>query len=325
MAGQDFTVSIVGNVTGFDVAPINNLSNALRQLPSATNPAVSSGQQLTNTFNQTGTSASQLNNPLNTVKTSTAATGQQFNTTGTSAKGLQQTLTPLGSGFGQVATGSNTANQSLNPLKQNLQQTATQSKATQEASIGLGEKIALMGGFITTTVGHVFGLIEGITGLETAQITAERAQLRANTTLVSAEKAQDNYNKMVAKFGPESHQAQLALANLENKNEANRLATEKSEIANKKLQESYVSFGLEVINTAGELATMGSTISILIGKLGLHAGAAALSADASAVEGVAAGESAIGLGAQADAAEASAVGWDECRDCWRCRSSAREP
>jgi hypothetical protein len=311
MAGQDFTVSIVGTVTGFDVAPINNLSNALRQLPSATNPAVTSGQQLSNTFNQTGTSASQLNNPLNTVKVSTAATGQQFTTTGTSARGLQQTLTPLGSGFGQVATGSNSANQALNPLQQNLQQTAVHSKTTEQASISLGEKIALMGGFITTTVGHVFGLIEGLTGLESAQVTADKAQQRVNTTLLTAEKAQDNYNKIVDKFGPSSKQAQEALANLQNKNEANRIATEKSEIANKKLQESYVSFGLEVINTVGELATMGSTISILLGKLGLKTVAMEADTAASTINVAASGEAAIAMEGEGAAASTASVGIGE--------------
>lgn len=311
MAGQDFTVSIVGNVTGFDVAPINNLSNALRQLPPATNPAVTSGQQLTNTFNQTGQSASQLNSPLNTVKTSTAATGQQFTTTGTNAKGLQQTLTPLGAGFGQVSTGSNATTQTLNQLVGSLQTTTGKSKETEAGSVSLGEKIALMGGFITTTVGHVFGLIEGFTGLETAQLSAERMQLRVNITQVAAEKAQDNYNKVVKQFGPESHQAEIALANLQNKNEANRLATEKSEIAQKKLQEAYVSFGLEVVNTVGELATMGSTISILLTKMGLKTAATTIDTDAQIANYLAAKSMTVGLSEEELAAQGAAGGIGE--------------
>lgn len=311
MAGQDFTVSIVGNVTGFDVAPINNLSNALKQLPPATNPAVTSGQQLTNTFNQTGQSASQLNSPLNTVKTSTAATGQQFTTTGTSARGLQQTLTPLGSGFGQVGTSATGTKGNLDQLVTSLQTTGDHSKTTEQSSVSLGEKIALMGGFITTTVGHIFGLIEGFTGLETAQLTAERAQVRVNTTMLTAEKAQDNYNKMVARFGPDSRQAQEALTNLQNKNELNRLATEKSEIAQKKLQEAYVSFGLEIVNTVGELATMGSTISILLTKMGLKTAATTIDTDAQIANYLAAKSMTVGLSEEELAAQGAAGGIGE--------------
>lgn len=311
MAGQDFTVSIVGNVTGFDVAPINNLSNALRQLPPATNPAVTSGQQLTNTFNQTGGAAGQLNAPLNTVKTSTAAAGQQFTTTGTSARGLQQTLTPLGSGFGQVGTSATGTKGNLDQLVASLQTTGDHSKTTEQSSVSLGEKIALMGGFITTTVGHIFGLIEGFTGLETAQLTAERAQVRVNTTMLTAEKAQDNYNKMVAKFGPDSRQAQEALTNLQNKNELNRLATEKSEIAQKKLQEAYVSFGLEIVNTVGELATMGSTISILLTKMGLKTAATTIDTDAQIANYLAAKSMTVGLSEEELAAQGAAGGIGE--------------
>lgn len=311
MAGQDFTVSIVGTVTGFDVAPINNLNNALKQIPGATNPAVSSGQQLSNTFNQTGASATNLNNPLNTVKASATATGQSFTTTGTNARGLQSTLTPLGAGFGQVGTSATGTKGNLDQLVASLQTTGQHSRTTEQSSISLGEKIALMGGFVTTTAGHIFGLIEGFTGLEAAQLAADRAQQKVNTSALTAEKAQDNYNKVVAKFGPDSKQAQEALANLENKQNANRLAVEKNELSQKRLTEAYVSFGMEVINTVGELATLGGTISILATKLGLKTAVTTADTDANIANYLSAKGMEVGLTEEEIAAQNAALGIGE--------------
>jgi len=338
MAGTDFTTTITGNVTGFDVGPINNLSNALKTVPSAAQSASSSTGQLGTTFQQTSSGGTQLNSSLNQVTSSSNQTtgsvrgltsgmsplsGILANTTnntrgltgafagaGTSATQFHGSTAPLPGALNQVATGGLNVTNMLQPLNSNLQATSQTQKATQETTIGLGEKIALMGGFITTTIGHVFGLIEGMTGLEAAQVTADRAQQRVNTSLLTAEKAQDNYNKMVNKFGPDSRQAQEALANLNNKQEANRIATEKSEIAQKKLQEAYVSFALEVVNTIGELATMGSTVSILATKIGIKTAATVVDTEANIAAGTSAAGAAAALEAEGVAAGNAGKGMD---------------
>lgn len=311
MAGQDFTVAIVGTVTGFDVAPINNLTNSLKQIPGATNPAVSSGQQLSNTFNQTGSAANSLNAPINTVKASTTGVGQSFTTTGTSARGLQSTLTPLGTGFGQVGTSATGTKGNLDQLIASLQTTGQKNQEVEGTTVSFGEKIALMGGFITTTIGTVFGLVEGLTGLEASQLAADRAQQRVNTSELAAQKAQDAYNKAVRQFGPDSRQAQEALVNMENKNNAVRLAEEKNEIQQKKLQEAYVSFGTEVISAAGELATFGGTISVLIGKLGLKTAVTTADTDANIANYLSAKQMEVGLTEEEIAAQGAATGFGE--------------
>jgi hypothetical protein len=363
VAGNDFIVNITGNVTGFDVAPINNLNNAIKTLPPSTQTAAAGGQQLANSFNQTAGSASSLNGPLNTVRATTQTTGQTFSQggalatafgsnlqrTGSAAGSLVSPLnlvrtttqatgqgftasgalannyggvlvgtagkaqqlvgshSALGNSFGPVQGGLTSTNTLLQNHSTQLTNAATKSQETGTETIGLGEKIGLLGGFITTTIGTVFGLVEGFTGLEAAQVAADRAQQRVNTSALAAQKAQDAYNKVVAKFGPDSLQAQEALANLKNKNEANEIAEARASVTQSRLNEAYVSFGTEVITVAGELAQMGSTVSILIGKLGGHAAAAAASAEASTAEGIAAGEAAIGVGAEGAAADAAKV------------------
>ena len=306
MAGQDFQVSITGTVTGFDVAPITNMNNALKQVPPAAQQASTAGQglntslaQVTNTSRATGTQFQATGSLAN-------AFGNNINTARGSAQQMVGTNGALGTSFGGVASGGLNANNTLNQLGTGLNNTTTATGGTERSSISLGQKIALMGGFITSSVGSVFGLIEGFTGLEAAQVAADRAQQRVNTSSLAAEKAQDLYNKQVDKFGPASRQAQEALANLQNKNEANRIAEERSQVTQSKLNEAYVSFGLEVVTVAGEMAQMGSTVSILVGKLGTHAAAAAISADASAAEGIAAGEAGLGLDVEALAADNAA-------------------
>lgn len=308
MAGQDFTVSIVGNVTGFDVAPVNNLSTSLKTIPPAANQAASAGQQLSGSLNQVSTTSRTTGSSFQATGAMANAFGSNINTASGSARTMVGANSALGGSFGTVASGGLSANNALVPLGQNLQQTATHANTTQQASIGLGEKIALMGGFITTAVGSVLGLIEGFTGLEAAQVAADRAQQRVNTSELAAEKAQDNYNKVVRQFGPESKQAQEALANLTNKQEANRIAEERSEVTAKKLQEAYVSYALEIVSTVGELATMGSTVSILIGKLGLKTAATVADTEANVVNGASSAEAAIGLGAEGVAATDAAIG-----------------
>ena len=325
MAGNDFLVNIVGNVTGFDVAPINNLNNSLKQLPPTTQQAASAGQQLSSSFNTTAGSANSLNSPLNQVSTTTQATGQHFTATGALANNFGTTLvgtsgkaqqlvgsnSALGNSFAPVQGGLNGTNTLLAQNADALTNTSTKSEQTSTSTISLGEKIGLLGGFITSTIGTVFGLVEGLTGLEAAQVAADRAQQRVNTSALAAEKAQDAYNKIVAKFGPDSKQAQEALANLENKTEANRIAQDRAEVSQKKLTEGYVSFGIEVISAAGELVQMGSTISILIGRLGLHAAATTLSTEANVAMGASGGIAAAGEAAEADAALAAGVANEE--------------
>ena len=311
MAGQDFTVSIVGTVTGFDVAPVNNLSNSLKTIPPAAQQAATAGQSLSSSMTQVGTTTRATGSQFQATGSLANAFGSNINTARGSAQQLVGTNSALGSSFGSVTQGGLSANNTLLPLQQNLQKTTTQSKATEESSISLGEKIALMGGFITTTVGHIFGLIEGFTGLEAAQVAADRAQQRVNTSELAAEKAQDAYNKVVAKFGPESKQAQEALVNMQNKQEANRIAEERAEVTSKKLQEAYVSFGLEIINTVGEMATMGSTISILVGKLGLKTAATVVDTDANIANGASGDVAAAGFAAEALGAEGAAVATGE--------------
>jgi hypothetical protein len=364
VAGSDFIVNITGNVTGFDVAPITNLNNAIKQLPPSTQSAAAGGQQLSSSLNTTAGSANSLTGPLNTVRTSAQTTGQSFGSAGPLANAFGANLTRTGSAagglinplnlvrtttqatgqgftasgalannYGTVLVGTSGKAQQLvgahgalgnsfSPVQGGLTSTntllqthstalgtaSTKSQETQQSTIGLGEKIGLLGGFITTTVGTVFGLVEGFTGLEAAQVAADRAQQRVNTSTLAAQKAQDAYSKQVIKFGPDSRQAQEALINIQNKQEAVRIAQDRANVTQSRLNEAYVSFGSEVITVAGELAQMGSTVAILVGKLGGHAAAAALSADASAAEGIAAGEAAIGLDAEGFAAGNSAKG-----------------
>jgi hypothetical protein len=313
MAGTDFTTTITGTVTGFDVSPITNMNNALRSVPPAAASASQAGSSLSTSLNQVGTTTKATGATFQGTGALAGAFGGTLVKTSGNAQQLVGAHSALGSSFAPVQGGLSTVNTLLPTYGTNLGTTAAKSQQTEQSSISLGEKIGLMAGFITTTIGSIGGLIEGFTGLEAAQVAADRAQQRVNTSALAAQKAQDQYNIQVQKFGPSSRQATEALTNFNNKTEAARIAEERASVTQNRLNESYLNFGLEVITVGGELAQMGSTVSILVGKLGGHAAAAALSAEASTAEGVAAGEAAIGLNAEGAAAAKSAEGTDVAR------------
>lgn len=313
MAGTDFTTTITGTVTGFDVSPITNMNNALRSVPAAASTATQAGNSLNTSLNQVTTTSRATGSQFQATGSLASAFGNNINTARASSQQMVGTNSALGTSFGSVAQGGLSASNTLIPLNTNLQQTAQQSKTTEGSTVSLGEKIGLMAGFVTTTIGSIGGLIEGFTGLEAAQVAADRAQQRVNVSALAAQKAQDAYSLAVKKFGPDSLQAQEAMTNLTNKQEANRIAQDRAEVTQNRLNESYLNFGLEVITVAGELAQMGSTVSILVGKIGLKTAATiadtesntanAISADAAAVsleaEGAASATAGDGMGAAA--------------------------
>jgi len=148
-----------------------------------------------------------------------------------------------------------------------------------------------MGGFMASTAGSVAGLVTGFFSLEAAQVAVDRAQLRVNTSTLQVQKAQDAYSKAVAKFGPDSRQAQEALSNLHNKSEALGIAQERLTVTQDRQREAWMSLGIQLITVGGSFAQMGSTLSVLGGKLAGTTAAADLTA-----------ASEVRLGASADAA-----------------------
>lgn len=310
MAGTDFTTTITGTVTGFDVSPITNMNNALRAVPAAANQASQAGNGLNTSLTQVGTTTRATGTQFQATGSIANAFGSNINTARGSAQQMVGTNSALGTSFGSVAQGGLSASNTLVPLNTNLQQTAQQSKNTEGSTISLGEKIGLMAGFITTTIGSIGGLIEGFTGLEAAQVAADRAQQRVNTSGLAAEKAQDAYNKVVRQFGPDSRQAQEALVNLHNKQEANSIAQDRAQVTQSRLNEAYLNFGLEVITVAGELAQMGSTLSILTTKLGIKTAAVVVDSDANAANAISAEAAALGMNAEGAAAGKAAGATD---------------
>jgi hypothetical protein len=167
-----------------------------------------------------------------------------------------------------------------------------------------------MAGFVTTTIGSIGGLIEGFTGLEASQVAASRAEDRVNTSTFAAQKAQEAYNTAVQKFGPNSLQAQDALTNLHNKQNALETSQERAQVTQSRLNEAYLNFGLEVITVAGELAQMGSTVSILVGKLGIKTAATIADTESNAANAISAEAAAASLETEGAAAGTSAEGTD---------------
>jgi len=266
-------------------------------------------QQLQSQFGATGSAASSSQGGLNSFSNSATQSGSAAKGTtsaitpltgalggaGTAAKSTQGAMGPLGQSFGGVATGGINANNALVPLQGSMQK-------TEGSSVSLGQKIGLMGGFMASTAGSVAGLVTGYFALQAAQVAVDRAQLRVNTSALAVTHAQDAYNKAIAKFGPDSHEAIVAHTNLINKIEANRVSTERLAVTQDRSREAWISMGISLITVGGSFAQMGSTLSILGGKLAGTAGAAGVAATAETALG-AAGE--VGAAGQSSLSAAS--------------------
>jgi len=288
---QQIQLIVTANTSGA-TGPLTQLKTQLGQLPSATGQATTGFTGLTSNLGATGNAARATGGSVQPLTGALAGAG-------TAAKTTNQSLSPLSTSLGTVAKGGITTNNALVPL----QGTMTQTSAT---SISLGQKMGVMGGFIASTAGSVVGLVSGFFSLAAAQVAVDRAQQRVNTSAYQVTKAQEAYNTAVQKFGPASQQAHDALTNLENKQNALKIAQDRLTVTTDHQKESWMNLGIQLVTVGGSFAQMGSTISILGSKL---AGTAAVAATTGAAEvelSATSNAAAEGLTAEAAAAQGAA-------------------
>ena len=246
-----------------------------------TNAAITSGVgpliQLGVGFQTAGTNSTAFGTDLSTLDTAASTTNQEMLTMNTT----MSELGPIFAGAGtetqafsgalgsmnteaQAATGGLT---NINTVTNETTAATTEMSTAQEtaktSTSCLGVQVATLGGLFVGAASSIFGLVRGLDDLERAQVKSARANLIAS-------KAQAKYNDGVAKFGPQSAQAQAAARDLAQAQDADRIAHEKAALAANDVSQAYVQFGLDVAGTAGTLGGFAGTLSQIVTEFRRH-------------------------------------------------------
>lgn len=95
-----------------------------------------------------------------------------------------------------------------------------------------------------------FSLYQTYENINRASVTLDRANLMVKRSTEGLDQAQKNYNEAITKFGKDSPQAKDALDKLSIAQDALQLATERQELAQNQLNDSYMRLALSIVPTA---------------------------------------------------------------------------
>ena len=247
------------------VAGIQEFTTTEQQLGPAmqnTNAAIESGvgplSQLGVGMQTTATESTEANTAITTMNTTTSEMGGIFAGAGTETQAFNGALVSMNAET-QAATGGLTE---MNTVTGQTT-TATEDMAaaqgnTEKSTHSLLSSVGTLTSSLVAIGTTIFGTISSFEGMEKAQIKAEAANRKLSLANEAVDKAQRKYNDAVAKFGPNSQQAQDALRDLTQANQQQEIAQGKANIATDEAGRAQAEFILSLVGTA---ATMGGTIT----------------------------------------------------------------
>ena len=253
-------IEAVDNASGIIAAASTKISESLKDVESAQN---SFSQALDSSVAPlTQTEQAQLANADAAVKLSDAQTQVASKQTELSSAIRQ---------YGADSTQASTALRELNSAQEQLASVTPQvTGAVQEQSINFKDLAISVSGVATAG----FSLYMSYDMIEKASVQVDKAQITVASTANSAKKAQDAYNEAVAKYGPNSAEAQQKATDLSIAQDKASLATERASMAENNYSNSMARGALAVIPGVITLtSSLSKTVEALTTSTGLGAAA----------------------------------------------------